>query len=146
MANEKFDPKKEDFSKIAIEKNGNIHAISRHYKICTVTVHRYLNRDKDAKKTLEEARNFNTEIDLDLAEFVIRHNMENYKSNPNLAQRSAEFVLNKKGHLRGWLYTDSEKTPLNDSNNELMHRLMIAENKNLEYEKLLNDSNKSKTE
>lgn len=103
MAYAKFDPDKSDLKQIALKYHGNISAIARHFNIHGDTVYEYIKRDPVGKEIIDFCRAYNTEYDLDLAEHVIRHNMANYKSNPGLAQRAAEKVIDKKGHLRGWV-------------------------------------------
>lgn len=101
MVHEAFNPDISDIKSIAFKYNGNIAAISKHYKVSRETVYQYLKRN-DAKSIIDEVRRFNDEYQLDLAEFIFMHNMSNYQNNPGLAQRAAEKVIDKKGHKRGW--------------------------------------------
>lgn len=110
MAYAKFDPEKSEIRSIAIEKRGNVQAIARHYNINQDTIYEYFKRDPEGKKIIDDVRSLNTETELDLAEFVLSYNMSNYKTNAGLAQRAAEKVIDKKGHLRGW----NEKSQLDD--------------------------------
>ena len=100
--NEKFDPDKRDFLLNGIRFNGNITQLAAHYNVSRETVYQYIKRDPDGKQILEQVRGFNNEHFLDLSEHVIQYNLLNYKNNPGLAQRAAEKVIDKKGHLRGW--------------------------------------------
>jgi hypothetical protein len=97
-----FEPDYSDVLAVAIAKNGNITAISEHFKISKETFYQFIKRDPKGKEIIDKVRAVNTETQLDLAEHVILYNMMNFKTNPGLAQRAAEKVIDKKGHLRGW--------------------------------------------
>ncbi len=98
-----FDPPNhEEFRALAIKYHGNARAISDKLNIIPHTLYSYFKKDPKAKEILDEVRGYNTFTDLDLGEFVNRYNLLNYKENPSLAQRAAEFTLNQKGEDRGW--------------------------------------------
>lgn len=108
MSYVKFNPEKSEMLAVAIKHNGNVQAIARHYNINQDTMYQYFKRDPEGKEIIDMVRGLNTETDLDLAEHVHRYNMANYKTNPGLAQRAAEKVIDKKGHLRGWIAPDNK--------------------------------------
>ncbi len=114
MAYEKFNPDKSDMLAIAIKYNGNISKIAEHYNVSRDTTYEYFKRDIQGKQIIDTVRGVNTESDLDAAEYVIRSNMANYKNNPGLAQRAAEKVIDRKGHLRDWASAGTSLPP-NDS-------------------------------
>ena len=97
-----FNPDKIDMMAISVKYNGNIAKISEHFNVSRETIYKYIKRDPEGKEIIESTRGINTETDLDAAEHVIRYNMMNYKNNPGLAQRAAEKVIDRKGHLRDW--------------------------------------------
>lgn len=127
MAYEKFDPDKVDMLSKAIEFNGNISSLAQYYKVCRETMYQYLKRDPQGKAIIQQVRGYNTEFDLDLAEKVVRKNMENYEQNPGLAQRAAEKIIDRKGHLRGYvmeaqvIITDEQKAVHDDTMSLLDH-------------------------
>jgi aldehyde:ferredoxin oxidoreductase len=108
MAFRKFIPNKKDMLATAIKLNGNISALADHYKVCRNTIYEYLKRDPDGKEIIEKVRGVNEETILDAAEHVLRYNLMNYKLNPAIAQRAAEKVIDRKGHLRGWVSSPIE--------------------------------------
>ncbi len=107
MAYTKFDPDKTEFRVIAIKYNGNINAIAQACNVSPETIYQYFKRDPEGKKIIDDVRGLNDDCILDSAEYVMRYNLVNYKNSPSLAQRAAEYVLHKKGHMRNWI--DSEK-------------------------------------
>lgn len=111
MGYEKFDPDKTDFIAIAFKYNGNASAIARHYNIAHDTIYQYMDRDPVGKGIIQTVRGWNTVYDMDLAEAVNRYNMQNFKSNPNLAQKAAEKTIDKKGHTRGWGVSSEQIIP-----------------------------------
>lgn len=120
MAYAKFDPDKADMLVIAIKYNGNISKIAEHYNVVRDTIYQYYRRDPEGKKIIDIVRGLNTESDLDQAEYVIRYNMANVKTNPGLAQRAAEKVIDRKGHLRDWNNATSAAPPNDGSLTELL--------------------------
>lgn len=138
MGKEAFDPDKQDVLAIAIKYNGNITAMAEHFKIARNTIYDYLKRDPQGKEIIEYVRGYNTDVDLDGAEWVYRYNLKNYKEEPAVAQRAAEKVLASKGHLRGW-GPDTQAPPayLNDEVNTLRHSKMLLEARLLQAEQKL---------
>jgi hypothetical protein len=102
MAPALFDPDISDMLNVAIEKHGNIAQIAKHYNVSRDTVYVYLQRVEKGKEIIDLVRRYNSDADLDSAEFIFRYNMLNYKNNPGLAQRAAEKVIDRKGWMRGW--------------------------------------------
>ena len=102
MRKDTFNPNTSDFLEKSIKNHGNISALAKEYNVDRTTIYEYFRRNPQAKEIREKSQNFNTEHDLDLAEQVLRFNMENHLINPGLAQKAAEKVIDKKGHLRGW--------------------------------------------
>lgn len=129
MAYEKFDPDKSDIKEIAIKYNGNVNAIARHYNINHDTIYQYFKRDPQGKKIIDDVRKYNTDLDIDLAEYVNRFNMQNYKNNAGLAQRAAEKVIDKKGHLRGWGVDVNDIKSPNQDDIDKDHKIMQLEHK-----------------
>ena len=115
MAYTKFDPDKADILAVSVKYNGNISKIAEHYNVVRETIYQYYKRDRVGKEIIDTVRGLNTEYDLDCAEHVLRYNMQNYKTSPGLAQRAAEKVIDRKGHLRDWNNAGSALPP-NDAN------------------------------
>ncbi len=128
--NEIFSPDISDMLKIAIKHNGCISNIAREMNVNRDTIYEYLKRNPEGKKIIDKVRGYNTEIELDTAEEVIRYNLSNYKKNAGLAQRAAEKVIDKKGHLRSWGVEQTEKVSANqtDLDKDDMIFKLIAEN------------------
>ena len=101
-------PNQEEFKALAIKYKGNAVAISGQLNIIPHTLYSYFKKDPKAKEILDEVRGYNTFTDLDLGEHVNRYNMSNYKENPVLAQKAAEFTLMSKGKERGWIKNQNE--------------------------------------
>lgn len=119
----------------AIKFHGNITQLAEHFKVNRDTVYQYLKRNPEGKEIIDKVRGYNTEVDLDLAEHVIRYNLANFKNNPGLAQRASEKVIDKKGYMRGWRESDDEKeTPKNQSDIDKDHLIMELKNKLAEFE------------
>ncbi|HSN10061.1 MAG TPA: helix-turn-helix domain-containing protein [Hanamia sp.] len=111
MVNKAFNPDSQEWLNQVFRLHGNITQLAKKYDVSRETVYQYLNRNPDNKELLYNIRSFNTEFDLDIAEHVNRFNMLNFEKNPGLAQRAAEKVIDKKGHLRGWKETTNDSTP-----------------------------------
>ncbi len=99
---ETFSPDISDVKKFVYIYHGNIAAIAREMNVSRETMYQYMKRNPRAAELIHSVRDFNTETDLDLAEYVIRHNLIHHKDNPALAVRCAEKVIDKKGKSRGW--------------------------------------------
>ena len=102
MAYAKFDPDKTEFLAACLKCHGNVVAIAQEMRVSHDTIYQYINRDAEAKIILDDARGINDKVILDLAIHVQYYNLSQYKSNPKLAQRASEKVLDIKGHERGW--------------------------------------------
>lgn len=103
MAREiEFNPDLKDIVDIISKYDGNINKVCKHYGIARSTIYNYINRTKDAKTKLQEVRDSKGELDIDAAESVIRYCMGQLKENPKLAQDTAKYVLDRRGHKRGW--------------------------------------------
>lgn len=108
MVKKIFSPDKVVMLANAIKLNGNISALAEHYKVSRETLYQYFKRDPKGKEIIDQVRGVNEETILDAAEHVLRYNLLNYKSNAGLAQRAAEKVIDRKGHLRGWVALPNE--------------------------------------
>lgn len=102
MSKQPFAPDIADIKKFFYIYHGNIAAIAREIGVCRETMYQYMKRNPEAAAIIKDVRGYNTETDLDLAEYVIRHNLIHHKENPGLGQRAAEKVIDKKGKSRGW--------------------------------------------
>ena len=136
MAYAKFDPDKSDFLDTSLKYNGNICAIARHYNISTETIYQYYHRDPIGKEIINIVRTLNTSTDVDLAEHVNRYNLGNYKTDPHLAQKAAEYTLTKKGLSRGWTLDKQIETTEQESKVDIENQLMQSKAINEMYEKM----------
>lgn len=143
MAYEKFDPDKADFHIVAIKYNGNVKAIAEHFNVSRETIFQYFHRDPEGKKIIDLVRKYNTESDLDLAEYAVRYNLMNLKSNSALAQRAAELVIEKKGKSRGWIKEESSSIVPLQSDIDYVSMIAKLQNENAKLKKKIgkNDSN-----
>jgi hypothetical protein len=100
----RFNPKLTDIIDIISKFEGNLAQVSKHYGVCRETVYSYIGRTRELKEKIEEIRATKNETDLDSAENVMRYflSAEQVKDNPKIAQDTAKYVLDKKGHTRGW--------------------------------------------
>lgn len=112
-------PSYEEFRMLALAQKGNLRAIASKLNCIPHTLYSYFKRDPKAKDILDEVRGYNTFEDLDLAEYVIRFNMTNHKEEPSIAQRAAEFTLDRKGKDRHWIKDDNRESSTNDETIEL---------------------------
>jgi hypothetical protein len=115
---ETFAPDISDVKKFIYIYHGNIAAIAREMNISRETMYQYLKKNPEAAELIQNVRGFNTETDLDLAEYVIRHSLINHKDNPALAVRCAEKVVDKKGRSRGWSDDTTIAVSPNQSQND----------------------------
>ncbi len=97
-----FNPDLEKLEKSVFDHNGNMSAICRDFGIARPTLYNYLKKNDKAQKIMDSVLSYNDEVDLDIAEYVQRYQMLNYKENGRLALSAAKFVLEKKGKKRGW--------------------------------------------
>lgn len=123
--NDKFNPDKKELLSVAIKHSGNLTLIAKHFGVSRETVYQYTRRDPDGKKILSEVRGFSSEHFLDLSEHVLQFNLLNYQNNPGLAQRAAEKVLDKKGHLRGWGEVIEDKQSPYQNTIDISHENMM---------------------
>lgn len=125
-----FNPDKLDIKNVIIENSGNITAISRHYGINRYTIYLYYERHPEVKEWIDEARKKSSDFFLDHAENVFMFNLKNYESEPSIAQRAAEKVLEWRGKSRGWNCIEDMQIP--PRQNEIKefddYALMMAEN------------------
>lgn len=98
----RFNPKLPDILDIISQNEGNLTLVAKHYGVSRETIYTYINKNRDVKQKIEDIRGFKDETDLDSAESVMRYCMSLVKDNPKIAQDSAKYVLDKKGHKRGW--------------------------------------------
>ena len=99
-----------EFELLAMSTHGNLKAMASKLSVSPVTLYRHFKKDPELKNILDEVRTYNNVTDVDLAEFVNRYNMSNYKEEPSIAQRAAEFTLGYKGKDRGWVKDDDLKS------------------------------------
>lgn len=117
-------PSYEEFRLLAIANQGNLRAIASKLNLAPITLYSYFKRDPKAKEILDEVRGYNTFADCDLAEYVIRYNMTNHKEEPSIAQRAAEFTLDRKGKDRGWIRENSDLETSNEQTLEKFKEIM----------------------
>ena len=105
-----------EFEALAISVHGNIKAIAKKLSVTPVTIYRHFKKDPELKCIVDEAREYNSFFDLDLAEHVNRYNMTNFMNEPSIAQRAAEYTIDRKGRDRGWIKEDTREQSTNDEN------------------------------
>lgn len=103
-----------DIEEIAFRFDGNVSAIARHYGVKRNTVYEYFKRHPEGKLIIDRVREYTDDDFLDMAEFVYKYHLTNYKTNPGLALRAAEKVIDKKGHKRGWCSNTEVQAQGND--------------------------------
>ena len=81
---------------------GCIAAVSDYYGTSREAIYQYINKRPEIKPLLVEIRSNKSEVDLDTAENVLRKCMEMIVENPKLAQDTAKYIIDKKGHSRGY--------------------------------------------
>lgn len=102
MRGRPFEPKVAEMKRVIISLEGHLTNVAKYFGVGTEAVYGFLNRHKELKKTLEEAREYRGEKDVEIAERVIRVCMDLLEENPRLAQDTAKYVLDHKGHKHGW--------------------------------------------
>ena len=108
-----FTPDIDDVIKAIIAKKGVVTNVAKHFEVHKETIYDYCYRHPEALEALEKVRKYNKFDYLDMAEHVTMYNMINYETNPGLAQRASEKVLDKLGHLRGWHENKSDDASAN---------------------------------
>jgi len=135
MAYKKFDPDKAVLREACIKHYGNATLVAKEMRVARCTINEYFKRDPEGKKIIDEVRSYNDVNDIDLAEFVNRHNMMNYVNRPALAQRAAERVLELKGRQRGWGVDDAVKDSPNQSELDKDNREFELQAENIKLRK-----------
>jgi hypothetical protein len=138
-----FSPDISDVIAVISKKKGVITNVAKHYEVHPETIYDYCYRNPEAFKALESVRAYKKHDFIDLAEHVTFYNMTRYEDNPGLAQRAADKVLDKLGHLRGWKEDESGNKDSSPKQNEidLKHENMLQADKIFKLEALL--ANKS---
>ncbi len=113
-----------EFEVLAISVHGNIKAIAKKLSVTPVTIYRHFKKDPELKCIVDEAREYNSFFDLDLAEHVNRYNMTNFINEPAIAQRAAEYTLDRKGRTRGWIKKEDDKENVSSDTLEKFTNLM----------------------
>lgn len=98
----RFEPDSSDFKQVCIENNCNINSIAEYYGINRDTVYQLFYRQPEYRQLLEECRNASNLYFAQKAQKVFWSNMDLVDEFPAVAQRAAEKVLEKVGHLVGW--------------------------------------------
>ena len=88
-------------------KRGNIAACAAELEVSRDSLHRYIRENPEAARALEEARQFHSDDEVDLAVSVSYQFMLDYKNNPGIASRHVMYTLDRKGHTRGYQKNDS---------------------------------------
>lgn len=90
-----FQPDMEDMKKVILKENGNIMAISEHYRVHRSTIYHFLEINPQLHELIEEARRKGPKEMLDIAMFVSTYNLLNYENNPALAQQVATKMIER---------------------------------------------------
>ena len=133
-----FKPDISDVIAVIYELKGNMTQISKKFDVRKETMYNVLYANPEALKALEDVRTYKKHDFIDLAEHVTFYNMTRYENNPGLAQRAADKVLDKLGHLRGWKEDESGNKDLSPKQNEidLKHELMLLKDENRKLKEL----------
>lgn len=134
-----FKPDISDVIAVIYELKGNMTQISKKFDVRKETMYNVLYANPEALKALEDVRTYKKHDFIDLAEHVTFYNMTRYEESPGLAQRAADKVLDKIGHLRGWKEDESGNKDLSPKQNEidLKHENMLQADKIAKLEALL---------
>lgn len=84
-----------DIKNVIVKENGNIMAVAEHYGVHRQTIYRFIEANPELKPILEDARMNAGKDMLDLAMFVSKYNILNYKNNPSLAQQVATKMIDR---------------------------------------------------
>ena len=125
---EKFEPDEKEFLELCVDRNGCISALARHYSVTRSTIYQYLKKQPEGKKIIDYVRGIAAELYLDKSEYVTEYNMDQYKENPAIAQKAADRVAERFGHLRGYGAPQQNQDYKNQENLDLMHENMILKN------------------
>jgi len=125
MAFEKFDPPKKDWSLACVKFNGNMSAMAQSFNVSRLALQRYVARDLEAKKILDETRGYNPDHILDLAEQAIKFALISYKEKPGVALRATQQVLECGGDIRNYRLDQVKKSAPNQ--NEIDYNKIIAQ-------------------
>ncbi len=97
-----FRPPVSEVSDVIIAKRGIIQHIADYYNVHPETIYLYLHRNPELKPILDEQRFGSDDVDLDLAEHTMRYCMKQVESQTRFALDAAKFMLQSKGHKRGY--------------------------------------------
>ena len=145
-----FNPDINDIEEVSTRYHGNIAAIAGYYGVSRECIYQYMHRTPAGKAIIDKTRKINNETFMDLAEYVVRYNLTNYKNDSSLAQRAAEKVIDKKGRSRGWDDGVQAETQSDESVTDIQNKLMETQallSKYIERHGIINDiSNQPQTE
>jgi hypothetical protein len=97
-----------DICDILHQKRGNLASVAKHFGIHRYTLYRYIAKNPEIQKHVDEAREFHSIDEIDLAVSLNYKFMQDYENNAALASRHAIYTLDKKGHSRGYLKDASD--------------------------------------
>jgi predicted DNA-binding protein YlxM (UPF0122 family) len=87
---------------VILKFQGNINFIAKHYKVSRSCIYDYINSHPELSEVIEKARNRYEHDQLDAAEYIMELGLKMYDSDYKKAFEAAKYVLDKKGHKRGW--------------------------------------------
>jgi hypothetical protein len=141
----KFDPDNADMLAVAMSLKGNIVQIAKYFGVSSETIYQYMYRSEQGRLIIETVRDYKAHSYMDLAEHVVFYNMANYKTNPGLAQRSAEKVIDKLGHLRGWKEDEAVSSiPKNQPELDKDHQIMLLKAELQNYHEIYANESQTK--
>lgn len=92
--------------------------------VCKFTLYNYMHDHPEVKSELEKIRQSNDFNFLDMAEHVLRVNLENVDTHPKTALEAARLVFDRKGKSRGWQAANEENKAYNQEDKERLSALM----------------------
>ena len=95
------------------EQRGRLTYVARYFNVAYETLKKKIDSDPELIKLVSDLRNDFENTILDTAENCVLKAMDNQGSDPNNAIKSAFYVLNSKGKIRGWTNTlvDTQMAP-----------------------------------
>jgi hypothetical protein len=97
-----FEPDIDDMTDIIYKTHGNVAMIAKHFKVARQTIYQFLKAHSEINEIIEAARLYCESEQLDDAEYVMTIGLKMYDTDYKKAFEAAKYVLDKKGHKRGW--------------------------------------------
>jgi hypothetical protein len=103
---------------------GNVTYAAKKLGVHRDTIHDFIAENPEMYQILEQIRRKNDFDFLDMAEYVLKRNLENIDTHPKTALEAARLVFDRKGKSRGWQSVNEENKAYNQEDKDRLSALM----------------------